>query len=815
MRLIETFLQDARRGVRSLLRTPAFTLAAVLTLALGIGATSAIFGVVDTVLLRPLPYSDPSSRVVIWSAWRDFTKTWLSDAEVLDYRRCKAFTDVAAWGTGQANLTGDGEPIRIGVGQVTANVFRTLGTQPALGRGFADGEDRPGRDRVAVISHGLWQRRYGGDPGIVGRTIRLDDVPLTIVGVTAPGFQLPTDFGEDAAEPTQAWVPLPLDPMTRGSHGLYAAARLAPGASVETANAQLAATVAANVRAGLYPTAMQFSAFAVPIETEVLGTARPALWLLVGAVGFLLLIACGNVANLLLARAEERQREIALRCALGAGGWRLVRQLLTESLVLAACGALVGLAMAFVAVRLVAASRVDEIPRLALVSIDARALLFTAMVALATTVLFGLAPALRATRIDLVDSLKEGARASAGPRRRRLRGMLVVSEMALAVVLVIGAGLMLRTLWSLYHQPIGIDPANVLTVRLSLPEASYDTPEKTVLFYRQLLERVRSLPGVRHAGVIRSLPLAATIGDWGLDVEGYVETPGHNAKGDWQVASDGAAEALGERLVRGRVFDSTDTSDSMPVAVVNETLARKYWADRDAVGGRIRMGGSDQERPWLLVVGVVGDVRHNGLTGVVKEKFYVPHAQFHRSVGRAITGMTIVAKTTGDPLQVAAPIRAEVRRIDPNVPVAAVRPMTDVVAGSIATERFTGGLLAVFAIVALVLAAIGIYGVLSYLVTQRTHEIGVRMAVGAGRTDVLRMVLGHGLALSLGGVALGLGCALALTRLMGGLLHGVRPTDAVTFFTVPIVLALVALAASAVPAFRATRVDPLVALRAE
>jgi putative ABC transport system permease protein len=818
MPLIENLVQDVRRSVRSLGRAPGFTIAATLTLALGIGATSTVFSVVDTVLLRPLPYDEPSRRVMIWSRWKDFDKTWVSDAEVLDYRtRCRTLAAVAAWGTGQANLTGDGEPIRIGIAQVTANAFRVLGSAAITGRTFADGEDQAGRDQLAVISSGLWQRRYGGDAHVVGRTIRLDGVPRTIVGVMPAGFQLPTDFGEDAAEPTQAWVPLTLDadPDNRGNHGLYAAATLAPGATVAAANAELRAVTAANTRAGLYPSSMQFGAMAVPVEEEILGTAKPAVWILAGAVAFLLLIACANVANLLLARAEGRHREMALRAALGGGGSRLVAQLLTESLVLATFGAVAGVALAVVATHLVAAARIDAIPRLASVSLNGRALFFTGILTVACTMVFGLVPALRALRIDLVDSLKQGARAGIGGHRRRVRGLLVVIEMSLAVMLVIGAGLMLRSLWSLYRVPLGIDPTNVLTARLSLPEASYNTPQKTVLFYQALLDRIRLLPTVRHAGIIRSLPLAATIGDWGLDVDGYPETPGNRAKGDWQVASDDAAEALGERLVRGRFFSATDTADSIPVAVVNETMARKYWAGRAAVGGRIRMGRSDGGRPWLTVVGVVGDVRHNGITGAVKEKFYVPHSQFHRSVQRAITGMTLMVKTSADPLSLVASVRAAVRALDPDVPIAAVRPMADVVANATATERFTGVLLFVFSTLALVLAAIGIYGVLAYLVSQRTHEIGVRMAVGANGGDVVRMVLGHGLALSLAGAALGVVGALALTRLMTSVLHGVAPTDPLTFVTVPIALAFVALGASAIPAYRATRVDPLHALRAE
>jgi putative ABC transport system permease protein len=815
MPVVEPILRDIRYSFRSLLRTPGFTLAALVTLGLGIGATSTIFSAVDAVLLRPLPYADPSRTVMIWSRWTDFEKTWVSDAEVLDYRtRCKSLAGVGAWGTDQANLTGGIEPVRVGVAQVTANLFDVIGARPALGRGFAPEEDQKGRDQVVVMSDGLWRRQYGADAKVIGRTLLLDGHPRTIVGVMAPGFQLPTDFGEDAAEPTQVWVPMTLDTAERGSHGLYAAGRLKPGATPDVLNAELLAVTTNNTRAGLYPAAMRFSAFAVPLDREILGVARPALSVLAGAVGFLLLIACANVANLLLVRAENRHRELAVRAALGGGGRHLLRQLLVEHLVLAGCGTAVGLALAVAATRLLGSEQIDALPRLSSVVVNVRVLAFTAVLTAGTTLLFGLAPALRALRVNLADALRQGMRAGTEGGRRRARGALVVAEIALAVMLVIGAGLMMRSLSALYRVPLGIDPAGVLTIRLSLPEVGYETPEKVVLFYENLLEQVRALPTVRHAGVVRSLPLAATIGDWGLDVDGYLETPANRAKGDWQVASEGAAEALGEHLVRGRLFATTDTADSIPVAVVNETMARKYWGERDAVSGRIRMG-SDPKRPWLTVVGVVGDVRHNGLTGVVKEKFYVPHSQFHRSVGRAIAGMTLVVRSSGDPMTLVVPIRAAVRSLDATVPIAAVRPMADVVASSVATQRFTGALLVVFAVIALVLATVGIYGVLVYLVTLRTHEIGVRMAVGAAKRDVLWLVLGRGLALSLAGAAVGLAGASALTRLMASLLYGVTTTDRLTFVAVPAMLIAVALAASAVPAYRATRVDPLRALRSE
>ncbi len=654
---------------------------------------------------------------------------------------------------------------------------------------------------------------------MLGKTIQANGVGVRIVGVMPQGFRLPTDFGEDAAEPTQAWVPLYIDPKTvtqnRGNHGFYAAASLKPGVTAERANAELAALTANFTREGLYPPQMKFTAIAVSLRDEVVGSVRPAVLLLSGAVAFLLLIACANVASLLLARAEARQREIALRCALGAGQWRLLRQLLTESAVLAIAAGVVGIALAWAGLRLLLAIDPLAVPRAETIGIDAGVLLFTAATALITTVLFSLAPALRALRVDLVDALKEGThQGTVGVRRQHFRSLLVIVEMALAVVLVIGATLMIRSLWSLQRVDLGFDPERVLTMRVSLPGASYREPAQIVSFYQRLIERVRALPEVKAAGAMRSLPLANSIGDWGLDVEGFVETPGNFAKGDWQVVTDGALEALGERLVRGRTFTASDTADAPPVAMINETLAKMYFGERDPIGGRIRMSASG-ERPWMTVVGIVRDVRHNGVDEIIKEKFYVPHAQFNVVSGNNASGMALVVKTNGDPLNVAAPIRAIMREMDRNLPISNVRSMDDVVATAIATPRFTGWLLVLFAVLALTLSAVGIYGVLSFLVSQRTHEIGIRLAIGADSSRVLRMILGRGLGLALIGVTVGVVAAFFLTGLIATQLHGIAPRDVATFVGVPVLLSLVALVASYIPARRAMRVDPLTALRAE
>jgi putative ABC transport system permease protein len=814
--LLETTVHDLRFGARALRRNPGFAAIAILTLALGIGANAAIFSVVNAVLLRPLPWSEPDRAVMIWSKWTAFDKTWVSTGEVLSYRRRAAtLAEVAAWGNGQVNLTGDGDPERVAGASVTANLFATLGVAPLMGRTFTAAEDLPNGPRLVVLGHALWSRRYAADPGIVGRTIQIDGQSYEVTGVMPADFVLPTDYQNP--EPTQLWVPQQMNPasMDHGSHGLYAAARLKPGATVQQAADELRGIARAMTDEGLYPRQMQFDIVTVALTDEVLGSVRRAIWLLFGAVAFLLLIACANVANLLLARAEGRQREIAVRAALGASGLRVMRQLLTESLLLTGVAAAVGLGLAFVGVRFVAWWNPAGVPRVANVRLDTTVLLFTAIVAMFTSVVFSLAPALRALRVDLTDALKDGAQgASSGGPRQRFRNALVVVEMALAVILLVGAGLMLRSLWSLQRVDLGFDPARVLTMRLALPAAGYETPEQVVAFYSRLTEQVRDLPGVASAGAVRALPLDSTIGDFGLRIEGYAPAPGTGAKGDWQIATPGYLESIGERVVVGRPITADDKSETMLVGLINEEMARLYWSGRDPIGGRFRIGGGDA-RPWVTVVGIVGNVRHNGITEAVKEKFYVPHTQWHKSVGNAIRSMTLVVKARHDPNTLAGPVRQAIRTLDPSLPVANVRSMDDVVAATLSAPRFTGMLLGGFAGLALVLSAIGIYGVLSYVVSRRTREIGIRVAIGAGRGQVLRLVLGNGVGLALVGIAIGLGAAASLSRLLSTLLHDVEPGDPATFAAVAATLTAVAIAASLVPAYRAMRVDPVRALKAE
>jgi predicted permease len=756
---------------------------------------------------------------MVWSKWVSFEKTWVSSQEVFDYREhASTLSDVAFWANTSHNLTDAGEPVRLTVGLVSANTFDVLGARPLIGRTFNAADEQLNGPPVAVLGYGLWEGQFGGDRTLIGRRIMLNDVAVEVIGVMPEGFRLPTDFTADASEPTQLWRPLRLAKTVRGVHNFYAAAVLAPGQTPATATAELRAITQRLTEQGAYDRQMQFTAFAVGLDEEIRGEVRPAMWLLMGAVGFLLLIACVNVANLLLVRGDARVREMAVRTAIGASPTRLMRQLFTESVVIAIAGAVLGLGLASVSLRVLTSVDPTSLPPLAPVRLDSTVVVFTLLLAVVTTLLFGLAPALRTRHVDLVESLKEGGQqATLGNRRHRLRGALVVVEVALAVVLVIGAGLMIRTLAALGDIDLGFNPDRVMTMRVTLPGSKYRTGENVVHFFEGLMARVKALPGVEAAGVVRALPLATEIGDFGIDIEGFEESPGREAKGESQVVSDGAFEAMGARLVRGRWFNQSDTIASVPVAVVNDTMARTYWNDPSAaVGGRIRLG-SQTDRPWATIVGVVADERHHGVTGIVKEKFFIPHNQWPVVThgGDPVRSVFVVARTTADPMSVAGAIRNEVRQMDASLPIASVRSMNEVVAAALATPRLTGFLLGAFAAIALALAAVGIYGVLAYLVSQRAQEIGIRLALGADRSHVLAMVLRQGLALAAVGIVLGLIGAVALTRLMQSLLYNVSPNDPMTFVAVTAAVLLVALMAGFLPAWRAVKVSPMIALRAQ
>jgi len=811
------FLLDLRLVLRSLSRRPGFCAVVILTLALGLGANTAVFSVVNAVLLKPLPYRAPEELTLIWSRWNNFDKTWLSDAEFLDYERLtRLFQGAASWAeNGEAAITGGEGAESVEAVQMTANFLDVVGMAPAWGRGFTAEEDLPGAPPVAMLGYELWQRRYGGDRSLVGRTIAVDGAPVRVVGILPAAFRFPLEF--QSRTPVQLVQPLGLDRSSpqRGNHGLYGIARRQPGITAEAASAELGALAHRWTEEGLYPVPMQFTAFAVALVDEVSGPMRLALVVLGASVLFLLLLTCANVANLILVRADSRAREMAVRAALGAGRRQLLRLALTESLLLSFSGALAGLGLAWAGMRLLIARAPTTIPRLAEVTINLEVLGFALAAATITGILFGLLPALSMTRIPLSQRLRDGGRGqSDGPAAWRGRSLLVMAEMALAVLLVIGAGLTIRSFINLLDIDPGFDSSHTLTLRLALPEHQYPDNPSVATFYQQLGDEVRRLPGVEDAGFVRVLPLLDDIGDWGTEIQGKPVAPGETGRSaDWQVVTPGYFEAMRIRLVSGRLIDATDTPDGQQVIAINETLAKEYFPDENPLGQRIRMGGPD--RPWRTIIGVMGDVHHQSLTSPVKRKWFVPHSQWANSSGNARRAMTLVARTTGDPRALLTPVAALINARGPDLTISRVLTLDEVVAAATREQRFTMALMTGFAGLGLLLAAVGIYGVISYTVSQRTREIGIRLALGAATGSVRSLVLRQGLAPALIGIAVGVGLALLLTRFLRSLLFGVAPVDGVTFVAIPVLLLLVAVAAALLPAFRASRVDPMEALRGE
>jgi len=814
---MDRFWPDLRHAVRALRRAPAFTLVAVVTLALGIGANSAIFSVVNAVLLEPLPYRSPGQLALIWSRWTNFDKTWLSPAEYLDYQQQhELFSDVAAWGeNGDVTLTGEAGPESTGGVVATANFLHVLGMHPALGRTFSEAEDIPNGPPVVMLGYDLWQHRFGGDAGIVGRSVVIDGTSQQVVGVLPATFRFPLEFQSLSA--AQIVQPMQLDRSApeRGSHGIYGIARLQPGVTPATVTTALRALTQRWTREGLYPPDMRFTAFAESLQQEVSGGARAALLVLAAAVGLLLLLTCVNVANLLLARADGRLREVAVRSALGASRADLLRLAITEGLLLGLSGGVLGLALAWAGVRVLIAHAPTSVPRLAELTVDGRVLLVTALLAIGTGLAFGIVPALRAARVNLSTALREGARgASGGVDRRRGRTLLIALEMAFAVLLVLGAGLTVRSFRNLQRIPAGFDPGHVLSLRLALPATRYDSAAPVAAFYEELGNRVRALPGVQAAGFVRQLPLASQIGDAGMRIQGRPVPPGEQGRsGDWQVVTPGYFEAMHERLVRGRFFTAADAADGALVAAINETMAREYFPGEDPIGQRIAIGGDTTK--WRTIIGVIGDVHHNSLLAPVKRKWFVPLAQWGMLFGAPRRSMTLVVRSSANPLALVNPIRRLVHDADPDVPLTHVQTLNDVVAAATREQRFTMSVMAGFAALALLLAAVGTYGVVSYAVGQRTREIGIRLALGASVPAVTGMVLRQGMLPAGAGVALGLAAALLLTRYLRTLLYHVAPVDPLTFAAMPVLLLLVAAAAVMIPALRASRIDPLEALRAE
>ena len=813
-------LHDMRYGVRMLLKKPGFTLVAVATLALGIGANTAIFSVVNAVLLKSLPYPEPERLVALSETSKEVPVMSVSYPNYLDWRAQQTiFDNLAARMPAGGVLTGGGEPERVTGRLVTASFFATLGVQPQIGRFFNEEEDRPGTERVIVLSHGLWQRRFGGDPSLIGKAIQYNGESWTVIGVMPAGF----DFYGSGNANNDFFTPLgrlaDQEYMRdRHSHPIFVTARMKRGVSHERARAEMK-ELAARL-AQQYPASNTGRGVEVrSLLDDYIGDVRPALLVISAAVALVLLIACVNVANLLLARAATRRREIAVRMALGAGRWRVMRQLLTESVMLAVAGGALGLLLAVWGVDLLVRFNPDGLPRLDEITIDPRVLGFTLLVTLLTGIIFGLAPALQTSKVNFHDALKDGNRQSSGSAGgQRLRGALVIAEVALSLMLLVGAGLLLRSFQQLMKVDAGFDAQGVLTLRLRLPDAKYREAAQTTSFLKEVMRRVATLPGVEGVSVTTGFPLGRG-GENGYWIEGQPEP---RQPGDWPVAvtqsvSEDYHQTLGIALLTGRQFTKQDTADAPPVVMVDEDFVRRHFPNGQpsgVIGQRLRFGGDGE--PWREVVGVVRHVRHFGLDEEGRAGIYRPWTQINpKWLADFTRAMDLVVKTSAEPIGLVPAIKREVQAVDKDQPLANVRTLESLVIQSIAPRRFSLVLLGIFALLALLLGAIGLYGVMSYAVTQRTREIGIRTALGAQQSDVLKLVVGRGMKLALVGVGVGLAGSFALTRVMSSLLFGVSTTDPATFAAVTLLLTSVALVACYIPARRATKVDPMIALRYE
>ena len=819
--MVWNFIRDMRFGARQLRRNPGFTLVAVLTLALGIGANTAVFSVVQSILLQPFPYTEPEELVIVFESAPTFglSLVSLSAPDIADYRDQSSTLDgFGAFTPGNFNLTGEGEARRLHTQAVSHDLFPVLGVAPAHGRLFAPEEGIPGNERVAILSHSLWSTQFGADPEVVGRTIMLDGESYEVVGIMREAFLFPPPYTvyERIAEPAEIFVPLAFsedDMQARLNHNWYGLARMKDGVTFDQARADLE-----TINRGIgerygerHP--IEIGVAPALMADQVVGSFRGALLVLLAAVGGVLLIACANVAGLLLVRATGRQREIAVRAALGASRARIAAQLVSESLLLAVLGGFGGVALGWAAVAAVPALSPGNIPRLDSVSLDPAVLGYTAAITLLSGLFFGLAPAWQGSRIELNQSLKECGRGSGDSAGRGwLRGALVTGQIALATMLLISTGLLIGTFYQMRKIDVGFDPSNVLTMNLSLPAAKYPSGEPVRDFYRRLQEAVEAVPGVESASFIRDLPLTGEAWETLVSVEGEP----HREISEKPVTAvqsvlPGAIETMRIRLLQGRTFDSRDTPESQPVAIVSRTFAHRVLPGKEPLGQRIRLGVPDEvDEEWMTVIGVTADIQGYNLTREIGPHIYLPHEQ------RSFRTLTLIARSAGVPPEtLAAPIKSRIAELDPQQPVSNIQTMDQLYAESLAQPRFTMMLLAVFAGVALLLSLIGIYGVISHAVRQRTHEIGIRMVMGARSGDILRMVLRTGLVLTAAGLLAGLAGAYAATRLMSSLLYGVSATDPLVFAVVPVALAATALLACYLPARRAAKVDPMVALRYE
>jgi putative ABC transport system permease protein len=813
--MMSNFLGDIRYGIRVLAKSPGFTFFAIAVLALGIAANTAIFSIADAILVRPLPYRNAARLVMVWedASSYGFPKDTPSPGNFADWKaRNQVFEDMAAVSSNESfNLTGSGNPEELLGRGVTANLFSLLGASPAIGRDFQPEDDVPGASRVVILSHGLWVRRFGAEQQIVGKEIWLDGEKSTVIGVMPQGFQFPD-------RPSELWVPIRLTKQqlaNHGSHFLEVVARLKPGVSLETANANLA-TIAKELEREHPDDNQKIGAFAVPLREELARNMRVPILVLLGAVGFVLLIACANVANLLLARAAGRRRELAMRLTLGASRGRIARQMLTESVLLSAIAGACGLLLASFGTQLLARLIPAEIAPLEGAGVDSRVLAFTLGLSVITGIVFGILPALRVSQIDLVTSLKQGGgQSGVGSGGRILRDVLVVSEVALAIVLLAGAALMIRSFEALYHNDPGFRADHVLSMRTPLPLPKYADFSRRTSFYNEVLARVGGLPGVVSAGYTTWVPLTNGGGASSIRLEGHpAPAPGHELIPNVRLISYGYIRTLGMKLVDGRLFDERDGMDTQPVALINQTMAKNYWPGENPIGKRFHKG-DDPNRPWITVVGIVGDVHQVALDRPARPEMYISYLQQASFEANLFSPQYLTVRTSGDPMQMAELIRQQVWAVDKEQAVANVMPLEELVDDELAPRKMQTSLLGGFAALALLLATLGIYAVLSFAVTQRTQEIGVRAALGAEPADILRMVLSQGMKLFVVGAAIGLAAAFALSQAIVHLLYGVSATDPLSFVGVTVLLAAVTMLACYIPARRAMRVDPLVALRYE